>query len=231
MQTLTNSFRDVNPSKCESSVTRLARVSYAFVPVPQNIGEVLTPSEERLYRALIALAQRGLVEPCIRVLASIIKRSVRTVQYLLRSMARKGLLEIIERRISACRNAPNLYKLIGLVFHRGEGAIFRTEKNGKLLKTTTPAPERGAGGRPDRSIEALLYELRQKQDEIDSLRMQKTYADRGSTWLNKAVERTKIAAAALVGVYTGPEVPDSAWEPLRAREREREALRRARETR
>jgi hypothetical protein len=229
MTTLTNSFLAVNPSSCESSVTRLARVSYAFVPMPQNIGEVLTPSEQRLYGELIALAQRGLVGPCMRVLASIIKRSVRTVQRLLRSMALKGVLEIIERRISSYRNAPNIYKLIGLVFHGGVGDKNVTEKNGKLLKTTTPAPERGARGRPERSNAALRYEIRRLQDKLDSERMRSAYADCGKLhtemkeWrLSKAVERTRRAVAACVGLYTGPEVPDSAWEPLRARERERE---------
>lgn len=232
MTTLTNSFLAVNPSSCESSVTRLARVSYAFVPMPQNIGEVLTPSEERLYGVLIALAQRGIVEPCIRVLASIIKRSERTVQRLQRSMALKGVLEIIERRISACRNAPNIYKLLGLVFHRGVGDKNVTEKNGKLLKTTTPAPGRGARGKPDQSHEALRYEIRRLQDKLDSERMQRAYVDRGKLhtegkeWrLSKALERTRIAAAACIGRYMGPETPIdwAAVEAAQQRERERVA--------
>jgi hypothetical protein len=235
MKTLTNSFAAVNPSNYESSVTRLARVSYAFVPIPQNIGEVLTPIEAKLYGVHISFAQRGIIGPCVRVLAAIIKRSERTVQRLQRSMERKGLLAIIERRISACRNAPNLYKLIGLVFQGGVGDKNVTEKHRKLLKTTTPAPERGAGGRVDRSIAALLFENRRLQDAVDKLRKLAEYTENGHLWA-KFKERgrsgaARMASAASLGVWNGPAVPDSEWEPLRAREREREALRRAKERR
>jgi hypothetical protein len=214
VKTLSNSSLSVNTLADQSFVNRsprLARVSYAFVPVPQNIGEVLTPSEERLYVKLIGLAQRGLVEPCIRVLASIIERSVRTVQRLLRSLERKGLLAIIERRISAYRNAPNIYKLLGLVFHGGVGDKNATEENRKFLKTTTPAPERGAGGRPDRSSAALLYENRRLQDEVDSLRTLGRYTENGNLWAkfkgwreNKRSEADRMRSEALVGVYNAP---------------------------
>jgi hypothetical protein len=225
--TLSNTLRDVNSLACESFVKpsyRLARVSFAFTPMPYNTGEVLTPSEERLYGVLIGLAQRGIVEPCIRVLASIIKRTDRTVQRLLRSMARKRLIEIIERRITSYRNAPNLYKLLGLVFHGGVGDKSVTEKNRKLLKTTTPAPERGAGNHLESSITALQHQLRRKQDEIDHWRKRFEYDENGSLrakfkqWRSrKAGERENLKVEALVGVYTGPKMADDEIERLRER--------------
>jgi hypothetical protein len=231
VKTLSNSFLPVKTLADQSFVNlspRLARVSYAFTPVPQNIGEVLTPSEERLYRELIALAQRGIVEPCIRVLASIIKRTDRTVQRLLRSLEFKGLLAIIERRISSHRNAPNIYKLLGLVFHGGVGDKNATEKNRKFLKTTTPAPLRGV----EKSVTALKYALQHLQDKFDTLRMRLEYKDRGQLWeqtkLNKAVERTKRATAASLGVWKGPETPDSEWEAVRERVMLAERLARSR---
>jgi hypothetical protein len=215
MKTLSNTFSDVNSLACESFVTpspRLARVSYPFTPIPQNLAEVLTPSEERLYGILIGLAQRGIVDPCVRVLASIIKRTVRTVQRLLRSLERKRLLEVIERRISSFRNAPNIYKLLNLVFHGGVGDKNFTEKHRKLLKTTTPAPERGAGGRPESSMAALQYKLRQAQDEVDHWRKRFEYVESGNLWAKwrsrKAEERDRIASAASVGVFQGEKTPD-----------------------
>jgi hypothetical protein len=179
--------------------------------MPYNTGEVLTPSEERLYGVLIGLAQRGIVEPCIRFLASAIKRSERTVQRLLRSMALKGLLEIIERRISSFRNAPNLYKLLGLVFHGGVGDKIVTEKNRKFLKTTTPAPGRGAIGPLEKSMMALQHQLRQKQDEVDHWRKRFEYDENGNLWAkfkewrsNGVEQRDRMRAEAVVGMYKAP---------------------------
>jgi hypothetical protein len=223
MKTLSNTLSDVNSLACESFVTpspRLARVSFAFTPVPHNIGEVLTPIEERLYRILISLAQRalhGIVECCVRVLGSIIHRSRRQTQRILRSMERKGVLETIERQISSNRNAPNLYKLLGLVFQGGVGVKTTAEKNRKLLKTTTA----------ERSIAALKDALRRMQDERDHERMLRRYEKRGELMLSKAVERTKRAAAACLGMYTGPKTPDDAevaaawWQRDREREKAR----------
>lgn len=238
--TLSNTLCDVNSLACESFVKpsyRLARVSFAFTPMPYNTGEVLTPGEERLYRILIGLAQRGIVEPCIRFLASAIKRSERTVQRLLRSMAFKGLIAIIERRISSHRNAPNLYKLLGLVFHGGVGDKSVTEKNRKLLKTTTPAPERGAGNHLESSITALQWQLRRKQDEVDHLRKRGEYDENGNLWAkfkqwrsDKAEERDRMRSEALVGVYQAPMLTEEQkreeerqWEILRAEIAEFEA--------
>jgi hypothetical protein len=214
MQTLSNTRNDVNSLACESFVKpsyRLARVSFAFTPMPYNFREVLTPSEERMHGALISLAQRGIVEPCIRFLASVIRRSERTVQRLLRSLERKRVIAIIERRISSFRNAPNLYKLLGLVFHGGVGDKSVTEKNRKFLKTTTPAPERGAGNQPGPSIPALQHQLRQRQDEIDHWRKRFEYDENGNLWAkfkewrsNGVEQRDRMRSEALVGVYKKP---------------------------
>jgi DNA-binding MarR family transcriptional regulator len=92
----------------------MERISYLFTPIPNNLEDVLTPSEERLYRIFIYFAQRGIFDPCIRLLASTMKRTDRTVQRLIRSLERKQLLEIVEQRVSSCRNDSNIYKLVGL---------------------------------------------------------------------------------------------------------------------
>jgi hypothetical protein len=233
MQTLSNTRNDVNSLACESFVKpsyRLARVSFAFTPMPYNLGEVATPGEERLYGVLISLAQRGIVEPCIRFLASAIKRSERTVQRLLRSLERKRLIAIIERRISSFRNAPNLYKLLGLVFHGGVGDKTVTEKNRKVLKTTTPAPERGA----EKSNLALQHQLRQRQDEVDHWRKRFEYLENGKLWANfkdrQENQAARMRAEAVVGMYKEPVLTEEQerekkkwWEEYEQENREFEA--------
>jgi hypothetical protein len=241
MQTLSNTRNDVNSLAVESFVKssrRLARVSYEFTPIPADID--LDPILEKLYRIFIKLWRRGIVDPCNRLLADLVGRCERSVRYYCRKLEKLGLLGVIQRRVTKNRNASNVYTLMGL--EGGVGAKNCPEKKGEVLKTTTPAPERGAVDPPGPSTTALQWELRRVRDALDSLRMRGAYEDRGKSWvemqqwrLHKAKERCRIAMNACIGMYNGPSTPvDEAeveayqqqeWERIEAIKAERERVR------
>jgi DNA-binding transcriptional regulator YhcF (GntR family) len=180
--------------------------------MPQNIEDAVTPIEQRVLGVLISFAQRGILGPSLALLAALARRSIRTVQRVLRSLEKKGLLETIARRISANRNDTNLYKLIGLGFKRGVGDKTSAVIREKALKTTTPALKRGL----EKSVEALTSELRRVRDVADHWRKQFEYAEAGNLWAKHKEWRTgkravaeKLAVEAAIGVYRGPVTEES----------------------
>lgn len=225
---------DENPDKhCLSAnirdgVTR--RVP--FVAVPEFIElEIETPALEKLYRILMRYARRGICDPSIRVLMRAMKRTDRTVQRYIRALVRLGKLVVQARRVTKNRNATNVYILPDL--QRGVGDKNVTEKLSTEINTTTPAPEaRVEITDPDEHKSALrkFWEARFAQDKRDSRWKQDEYQQKATFWesakgwrLDKALERTRMAMKASVGVWNGIPTPASA-DDLADLERERVEL-------
>jgi hypothetical protein len=174
--------------------------------------EIETPALEKLYRIIMRSVRRGVSDPSVRKLASVMKRSMRTIHRYLRALVRLGKLVVQTRRRTGDRNDTSIYilpDLLGGVYDKGV-----VEKRGEVLKTTTPSPEAlgssSPPAKPKSDLQALM-EARFAQDKADAGWRRREYERKATFWdtmkgwrLSKAIERTRRAMEAQVGVFTPP---------------------------
>jgi hypothetical protein len=180
--------------------------------------EIIKPALERLWRILLRFIRKGVNNPPLRLLAAAMRKGIRQVQRDIRELVKLGKLIVTEHRVDFKRNAPNSYTLVDL--QPALGVIDDTEKQGEVLKTSTPPRENPR----------VAMEARRKQDDEDRQRMRKNYDDKAAFWamckqtrVGKALERGSNALRASLGVYKGePTVcPDEWVQAFRKREAER----------
>jgi hypothetical protein len=182
--------------KIDAEVTKRVRNS-----VRRTIRE-LPPALAKLYVILLDLEKDGIVTPPMRMLADLMKRKVRSVQRYILGLVGRGLLTVLRRKIGAFLCDTNLFILTKI---RGGGGGDRiVGEKIETLKTTTPPVAAPLQMKLD-------HEARRKRDHQDSAVMREVYELRGRLWaqlknwrLDKAVERTRMAMKAAVGVLTPP---------------------------
>jgi hypothetical protein len=201
----------VNPSSSDfhqsamSSGTlrpRHQQIRFGFDPVPSGLDEEIPDAQQsKLYRIILTLLRRGMEKPPLRLLASLMDRSIRMVQRYLRALEALGKVIITGRKIAYNYNEPNTYAIPNLV-GVGGGDIDVTEKKVESLTTSTPP----------RESPRVAIEAKRKQDEQDRQRMRKAYDDRSAFWamcketrLGKASRRVSEAC---MGVWRGERTPD-----------------------
>jgi hypothetical protein len=186
------------------------QIGFAFDPTPSGLDEEIPDAQQsKLYRIILTLLRRGMEKPPLRLLASLMDRSIRMVQRYLRALEALGKVIITGRKIAYNYNEPNTYAIPNLV-GRGGGEMDVTEKKVESLTTSTPP----------RESPRVAMEAKRKQDEQDRQRMRKAYDDRATFWamcketrLGKASRRV---SEAFVGVWRGPVTPDLTPEEVEA---------------
>ena len=184
------------------------RVSYEFIPVPEQIErEINSPILERLWRIILGFIRKGVNDPSLRQLAKRMRRSVRTVQRCIAKLKQLGFLVSTERRVESDRNLTNVFSIPNL--DRGVGDINVTEKKREILKTNTPAPSRGV-------ISKLreFWERRFSQDRKDSAWRRAEYEHRAKVWEEAKRQRAERSVCNLfnpVSIVTPDTEADRAW--------------------
>jgi DNA-binding transcriptional MocR family regulator len=207
-------------SPVDSRAKRLPKVTFPFEPTPAFIEDHIdSAAVERALRIITRYIRRGIFDPSIRQLSRALKRSARTVQRYIRALVKLGKLVVTARRVSRSRNATNVYKLVDFlgVNSKGVGDKNVTEKKGEVLKTTTPAvagsssPTSAKQPSPFQRHWEQFRAERRAHDEKVSAQMQAQYEAKGRNFaemqgwrLQQAFERTRMAVAARLGMYTGP---------------------------
>jgi hypothetical protein len=149
-------------------------------------------------------------------------------------MAKERILGKQEnRRHGLCHNRPNTYTFPmfrGFFVKREDGKNATLKNKNLKTSTTTAQVPRSVYHRlrneHDRLKMQTRHDQRRSQDERDGLRRRLQWHNKQSR-LSRAEERTRIAAAACVGVWKGPQTPDSEWEGVRERVMLAERLARA----
>jgi hypothetical protein len=213
---------------------RLSKVNYEFVPVPSNLDKLIPDATlAKFWKKLLELWRKGISDPSVRLLASLMEKSERSIQRYQRALESMGMLAKQLRRVLHNRNDTNVYTLMG--FQVGVGDKNVVEKKGESTNTTTP-PASPAGLESINEVKPsktrLEWEARQAKDAADhGLRLQ-GWVDRGKLWLGmqqwrlaKAYERNRMALQARIGVYDGPQMSDEEVIEVRERMARREAER------
>lgn len=155
-------------SGCQRNTKKSQWISYQFAAVPLEITKRIDhPTAHRVFIVLFSCARRGTFNPSHRYLAHEVKRCRQQVIRGIEILEAAGLIRVTRRKISATRNAPNVYEIVGLVKH---GVKNVTEKIKAKLSTKAPEPAAPA------LTANLLAKLRARDEVIGFLRR---YIQRG----------------------------------------------------